>query len=100
MPKIKLSVPHQLGQDEAKKRISKLIADTREQFGGKVSDVEESWNGHTETFRFRAMGFAVEGELKVQPADVLINVDLPFAALPFKGMVENEIVKHAKELLA
>jgi hypothetical protein len=100
MPKIKLSVSHTLGQDEAKKRISKLIADTRDKFGGMVTDLEESWTGYIDNFRFRAMGFSVEGQLDVQPSEVLIHVSLPFAALAFKGRVESEILSRAKDLLA
>ena len=100
MPKIQLSVPHQLGQDEAKSRISKLIAETRDKFGHKVTDLEEAWTGNADAFRFRALGFAIEGRLDVQPAEVLIDINFPWAALPFKGRVESEILKHARELLA
>ena len=100
MPKIKVSVPHQLGQDEAKTRISKLIAESRDQFGGKVTNLAEAWNGYMDNFRFRAMGFDVDGQLDVQPNEVRIEVNLPWAALPFKGRVESEILKHAQELLA
>jgi hypothetical protein len=100
MPKIKLSVPHQLGQAEAKSRISKLIADSRDKFGDRVTDVEEAWTGNIDAFHFRAMGFAIDGRLEVQPAEVLIDIDLPWAALPFKGRVESELLKHARELLA
>ncbi|MGD0812349.1 MAG: polyhydroxyalkanoic acid system family protein [Verrucomicrobiota bacterium] len=100
MPKVTLSVPHQLGQNEAKSRISKLLADTRTQFGDKITDVEEAWTGNTDAFRFRAMGFAVDGQLEVQPAELRININLPWAALPFKSRVESEILKHARALLA
>lgn len=100
MPKIQLSVPHKLKQDEAKTRISKLIADGRSQFGDRVTDLQEAWTGNIESFSFRAMGFAIDGHLDVQPAEVLIDINLPWAALPFKGRVESEILKHARELLA
>ena len=49
---------------------------------------------------FNAMGFAIDGHLDVKPADVLIEINLPRAAIPFKGRIESEILKHAKELLA
>jgi hypothetical protein len=99
MPKINLSVPHQLSQDEAKSRIVKLIAESREKFDGKVTDLEESWNGNIDTFRFRALGFAVDGCLDVQPSEVIISINFPWAAMPFKGRLESEILKHARELL-
>jgi hypothetical protein len=65
MPSIKVSVPHKLGADEAKKRITQLISETKNQFGNKVSDVKESWTDHRGDFSFRAMGFSVSGVLKV-----------------------------------
>jgi hypothetical protein len=100
MPKINLSVPHRLGQEEAKKRVTNLIAETRAQFGAHVTDVTEAWTGCVDSFSFRAMGFLVAGKLEVQAAQVLIDIDLPFAALPFKGRVESEIRAHAEHLLA
>jgi len=99
MPKINLSVPHRLGQDEAKNRIASLIVDSRSRFAGKVSNVAESWNGYADAFSFEAMGFSVSGKLDVQPAQVLIELNLPFAAYPFKGRIENEILAHARQLL-
>lgn len=100
MPSIKVSVPHQLTQEEAKIRISKLIADSRVKFDGQVSGLQENWTGYTDNFRFSAMGFSVDGKLEVQPADVLVEINLPWPALGFKSRIENEIVKHARELLA
>ncbi len=100
MPNIQLSVPHKLGQDEAKQRITKLIAESREKFGDKVKDVQESWMGNVDTFSFKAMGFAINGQLDVQPSTLIIDINFPWAVLPFKGRLQNEILKHAQELLA
>jgi hypothetical protein len=100
MPKIRLSVPHVLGQEEAKKRVANLLAESRTKFGGQVSDVTEAWAGCVDTFSFRALGFSVAGKLEVQAAQLLIDIDFPFAALPFKGRVESEILTHARQLLA
>ena len=100
MPKINLSVAHNLGQDEAKKRIASLLADSRTRFAGKVSNVAESWNGYVDAFSFEAMGFSVHGELDVQPAQVHIEMNLPWAAYPFKARIESEILMHAQQLLA
>jgi hypothetical protein len=99
MPKINLSVPHRLGQDEAKNRIASLIADSRSHFAGKLSNVAESWNGYADAFSFEALGFSVRGNLDVQPAQVLIELNLPFAAYPFKGRIEDEILTRARQLL-
>jgi hypothetical protein len=100
MPNLKVAVPHQLTQEEAKNRVSKLIADSRAKFGDKVSGLEESWAENIDTFRFNAMGFAVDGQLDVQPSQVVVDINLPWAAFAFKSRLESEIIKHARELLA
>jgi hypothetical protein len=38
--------------------------------------------------------------MEVQAAQLLIDINLPFALLPFKGRVESEILFHARQLLA
>jgi hypothetical protein len=100
MPKISLSVSHQLGQEAAKNRIAVLIADSRDRFAGQVSQVTESWNGYVDAFSFKAKGFSVSGKLDVQPAQVMIELHLPWAAYPLKGRIEKEILTHARQLLA
>jgi hypothetical protein len=99
MPKINLSVAHQLGQEEAKKRIASLMADSRTRFAGRISNVAECWSSYVDAFSFDAMGFSVSGKLDVQPAQVLIEMTLPFAAYPFKSRIEEEILTHARQLL-
>jgi hypothetical protein len=100
MPKIKLTVPHALGKEEAKRRISDLITNTGVRLPNAVSDIEQSWSGDIETFRFRALGFSVAGRLSVEAASLLVEMDVPLAALPLKGRVEREILSHATTLLA
>jgi hypothetical protein len=100
VPKINLSVPHNLGQDEARRRITSMIADSRTRFAGRVSDVAECWSGYAGAFSFKAMGFSVTGKLDVQPAQVLVEINLPLAAYPLKGSIESEIQAHARHLLA
>src|SRR5579863_4521919 len=100
MPKLHLSVPHVLGQEEAQKRVVNLLAESRAKFGGQVSNLTEAWSGNVDTFGFRALGFSVAGRLEVQATQLLIDIEFPFAALPFKGRVESEILAHARQLLA
>lgn len=100
MPTINVSVPHKLGTDEAKRRITHLIGDARSKFGGQATDVRETWTADRNDFAFKAMGFSVSGVLQVAPDAVAVQMNIPFAALPFKGRIEQEITAKAKELLA
>ena len=100
MPTVKVSVPHNLGADEAKKRITHLFTETKGQLGNTVTDVQESWIDNKGIFSFKAMGFTVGGNLSVESAVVDVEVNLPFAALPFKSKLENELTTRAKALLS
>ena len=100
MPKSSVTVPHTLGADEAKRRLSGMLAQTREQFADSISDVQETWNGYVNDVSFRALGFHITGAISVEPAQVQVDIQFPFAALPFKSRIEREIVEHARALLA
>jgi hypothetical protein len=65
-----------------------------------MSDVRESWTANHNDFAFKAMGFSVSGNMEVKPSAVDLCINFPFAALPFKGRIESEIVEKAKTLLA
>jgi hypothetical protein len=98
MPRISLSIPHCLGEEEAKTRVTGFIAQARQQIGG-VSDMKENWVGNVGTYKFRAVGFAVEGRLEILPEILAVEIDFPLAALPWKGKAENEIRTQACALL-
>jgi len=99
MPKIELNIPHELSQSEALTRIQNFLPDLKTEHSDKIKDLEESWNGNTGEFKFKISGFKVSGTLQVGEDFVLINGELPFAALLFKGMIENSIREKAMELL-
>jgi hypothetical protein len=100
MPKVSLRIPHNLGKEEARKRIQDLLADPTRGVGNLISDLEQSWNGDVQTFRFRAWGFHVSGTLTVEPSALVAEMHVPLAALPFRGKIEREIHSHAANLLA
>ena len=100
MPKMQVVVPHALGQEEALGRVKGLLADLQRQYGGQISGLREEWTGGRGEFSFKAMGFNVAGTLEVRPGEVELNGDLPFAAMPFKGRIEETVRREAERLLA
>ena len=96
MPKLLTQIPHNLGREEATRRIKEKAAEARDQ----VTDLDEQWNDHTLTFRFKAMGFGVSGTLVVEDAAVKIDVDLPLAAIMVKGMIEQRLRQEIAAVLA
>ena len=100
MPKMSVVVPHELSQDEALGRIQRLLTDLKGQYADRFDELQESWSGYDGQFSLRAMGFTVPGTLSVQPSRVEMRGDLPFAAAPFKGRIEQMVRERAEQLLA
>jgi hypothetical protein len=100
MPQMSVVVPHNLSQDEARARIQNLLNDLKAQYGDRFSDLQESWSDHEGRFALKAMGFNVSGTLSVKPSEVELTGDLPFAAAPFKGRIEEVIRERAQRLLS
>ncbi|MGE5364961.1 MAG: polyhydroxyalkanoic acid system family protein [Bacteroidota bacterium] len=100
MPTMKVSVPHNLGQDEARNRLQSFVNNLKSQYGAQVKNVQENWSGNRGDFAFSAMGINVKGSLSVQPSSVDLEGDLPITALPFKGTIENTIKSELSKLLS
>jgi Putative polyhydroxyalkanoic acid system protein (PHA_gran_rgn) len=99
VPKSTVEVAHNLGQAEALNRIKGILSSAKEQYGDRISNLEEAWTGDGGTFSFKAMGFKISGSLDVTDTDVKINGDFPWAAKPFQGTIETTLRERAERLL-
>jgi len=100
MPEIKILVQHQLPAEEAAGRIKNLLTELKTQFGDKISDLRESWNGNSCQFSLSVQGLAGSGTINVKAKEVEISLNLPFMAMMFKGKIEATIKERLKELLS
>jgi len=100
MPKVNLSVPHELGQDEARERIKHLLADVREKYGHQVSDIREEWNGNSCDLGWKSMGMGMSATIQVNPSDVTVDGNMPMAFMAFKGKMESLVRDHVTQALA
>jgi hypothetical protein len=100
MPKLTLSVPHKLGQEEALRRIKGQSDVVRSAYQAQVSDAHDEWEGNTLNFRFDVMGFHVQGSMTVEPAEVNVTTELPMMAMMFKGPIERRAREELEKLLA
>ena len=99
MPKSDISVQHSLSQEEALRRIKNLLSNVRAQHSDKISDLQERWTNNGGSFSLKAMGFSVKGTLGVTNSNAQISLNLPWAALPFKGTIESSIREEAQNVL-
>jgi hypothetical protein len=88
---ITISIPHQLGRAEARRRIETSFASTIRQVPG-AGSFNEHWSGDQMSFNFTAMGQTISGAVEVLDAAVTIRVDLPgvlgMIASKLKGQLE------------
>jgi len=100
MPSVEVSIPYQIPQDQALRRIKAYVERMKAQYASQVNDFEESWNGNTGNFSGSTMGMSVSATLTVNPGAVTVDVDLPFAATFFSGKIESAVRSELGKILA
>ena len=100
MPKMSLAIPHELGSEEATERVTRLAAKIHDRYKDQAKDLEESWEGNTLNFSFRSMGMNFKGDVTVEDSEVKMTGDLPFAAMMFKGKIEQAVREQMTKTLA
>ena len=100
MASFKVQVPHQLTREVAAARLKDHSEQARADMPREISKLVEEWDDEGNlTFSFSAMGFAVSGKMVSCENDVSVEGKIPFAALPFRGMIESQLVKRIKTAL-
>ncbi len=74
---IDVDLPHQLGRDEARRRIAGNIHKLENHIPGGTSRVDSSWDGDTLNLKVHAMGQSVDAQIDVMEAKVHCRVMLP-----------------------
>ena len=73
-----VTIPHQLGKEEARRRLHDGMGRLREQFGDKLGRIEDTWTGDHADFRVTVVGQSVTGALDVLDTEVRLEVQLPW----------------------
>jgi hypothetical protein len=100
MPELTVSIPHQLSQDEALRRIQSAIAQAKTQYSDKVAGLREEWNGYRGTFEMSAQNLQFIGTVTVNPSDVTVQTTLPFFMSLFKTTIESRMKDEMSRILA
>ncbi len=100
MPKIALAISHKLGQNEATDRLKSRFRSIKEQFGQKINNLEEAWEGDTLNFRFTTFGLSIGGSVASEPSAVRVSAKLPMAATMFKRTIEQTIRDELTKMLS
>jgi hypothetical protein len=97
MPKITVRVPHELDPATALAKVRPALEKTVTDFQGHDLAIEES--GNASQFTFKSMAFTIKGRTEATPSEVVVEVELPFAAMMFKDKAERAITKNVTRAL-
>lgn len=98
MPKITVRVPHGLDPAAAFAKVKPALEKTASDFQGQ--DLQITATDTSATFSFKSLGFTIKGQAEAKPGEVVVDVDLPFAAMMFKEKAEKGIEKNVTRALA
>jgi hypothetical protein len=97
MPKLTVRVPHALPPAEAFAKIQPALEKTVTDFQG--HDLALEGNETSKSFTFKSMAFTIKGRAEATASDVVVEIDLPFAAMMFKDKAERAITKNVTRAL-
>ncbi|HEX5377767.1 MAG TPA: polyhydroxyalkanoic acid system family protein [Phenylobacterium sp.] len=96
---ITITIPHQLGREEAQRRIADGFQRIGGQFGPSAAKaLKTTWAGDRMDFQVQAMGQAVTGKVDVQDAAVEMQIVLPTMLAMMAGSVKDRI-QHEGQLM-
>ena len=95
---IDIDLPHNLGKDEARRRIANNIHKLQDHIPGAAS-VKSGWTGDQLNLQVAAMGEAVNATIDVQETKVHLKVLLPGMLGMFSGLVQAALQKKGSVLL-
>jgi hypothetical protein len=96
---ITISIPHQLGRAEARRRIEAGFAKIVHQLPGSGGACSERWDGDRLIFSIGAMGQTVAGVVNVLDAAVMMEIELPGVLGMIASGVKGRLQKAGQLLL-
>lgn len=90
---VSISIPHELGVAEARRRIDEGLGKLEKDVAGGLAQVRKHWEGDRMHFSARIMGQAVAGRLDVLERSIAMEIDLP----PFLAMIADTIKGRLKK---
>ena len=96
---VTVSIPHQLGRAEARRRIEAGFGDFSRHLGGGAGALTKTWEGDRLNFGLHAMGQGISGFLDVADDVVRVEVVLPGFLAMIAGKVKGKLKKEGQILL-
>lgn len=96
---IKVDLPHNLGAEEAKRRMRDGIGKLKDHIPGGAAEVRSSWDGDRMNLFVEAMGQEVDARIDVQESLVRFEVVLPPMLSFFGKQIEGLLKSKGGQML-
>jgi hypothetical protein len=99
---VTVNIPHQLGQQEARRRIEEGFGRMREQMTGPMGGMmtfAERWEGNRLHFEGSGLGQKITGRVDVRAESVEIQLDLPEMLAAIADLLTGKIRQEGQKLL-
>lgn len=97
---MRVPIPHNLGKDEARRRLKARSGDLAGMMPGGMADVAVSWpNEDRMNLAVTAMGSSVNAAVEVGETSCIVEVDLPAALKFFEPLIRGAVEKNGQKLL-
>ena len=96
---IAVSIPHQLGRAEARRRIETGLAKIINLIPGGVSNIKERWDRDQLIFSVAAMGQTIAGVINVLDPAVTMEIELPGVLGVIASGLKGRLQKVGQKLL-
>jgi hypothetical protein len=96
---ISMTIPHDLGVAEAKRRIGERFDMLKREYVDKIGSADVAWVGDVANLRVAALGQTVTALIDVKPAEVKVEVELPWLLAAMANKVQSLVKSNADEVL-
>lgn len=98
---MQVSLSHNLGREEARRRLRDHAHELAGGVPGGMAQVETSWPSDDRMdMTVTAMGQAMRGDIAIGDSDIVITLNLPMALSFFEPMISGAIRDQGQKLLA
>ena len=99
---VTISVPHQLGREEARRRIAEGFGQLQQQMTGGLKGMvacQQRWEGDRLHFEASSLGQKMTGRLDVSDDALRIEVDLPAILAALAERIAGKLKETSRQLL-
>lgn|SRR5690606_29793953 len=97
---VTVTIPHQLGREEARRRVDASLDQFKAQLGSAgLGNIRHAWSEDRLGFNAKALGQNITGKINVNDSDLQIEVMLPGLLAGFAEKVAGQLRKQGSLLI-